>query len=53
MDSRGAVGQHIIEADRSYENKMIIFPSSLQHCVYPFFTSDDYRISLSGNIVIP
>lgn len=53
MDSRGAVGQHVIEADRSYENKMIIFSSSLQHCVYPFFTSDDYRISLSGNIVIP
>ena len=53
MDSRGAVGQHTIKADRNYENKMIIFPSHLQHCVYPFFTSDDYRISLSGNIEIP
>ena len=53
MDSKGAVGQHIIEADRSYENKMIIFPSNLQHSVYPFFTSDDYRISLSGNIEVP
>ena len=53
MDSKGAIGQHTIEADRSYENKMIIFPSNLQHCVYPFFTSDDYRISLSGNIEVP
>ena len=53
MDSKGAIGQHTIEADRSYENKMIIFPSNLQHSVYPFFTSDDYRISLSGNIEVP
>ena len=53
MDSKGAIGQHTIEADRSYENKMIIFPSNLQHTVYPFFTSDDYRISLSGNIEVP
>ena len=53
MDSKGAIGQHTIEADRSYENKMIIFPSNLQHTVYPFFTSDGYRISLSGNIEVP
>ena len=53
MDSKGAIGQHTIEADRNYENKMLIFPSNLQHSVYPFFTSDDYRISLSGNIEIP
>ena len=53
MDSRGAISQHEIEADRNYENKMIIFPSNLQHSVYPFFTSNDYRISLSGNIEVP
>jgi hypothetical protein len=52
MDSKGAIGQYTIEADRNYENKMMIFPSNLQHIVYPFFTSDDYRISLSGNIEI-
>jgi len=22
------------------------------HCVYPFYTSDDYRISVSGNIML-
>jgi len=27
-----------------------MFPSLLAHCVYPFYTSDDYRISISGNI---
>jgi len=31
------------------ENCMILFPASLYHCVYPFYSSDDYRISVSGN----
>lgn len=30
--------------------KMAIFPSYLNHVVYPFYTSDDVRISISGNI---
>ena len=48
--SKGGVGQHTIEADEKYENTMIIFPSVLQHCVHPFQTTDDYRISVSGNV---
>ena len=27
-----------------------MFPSYLNHMVYPFYTSDEYRISMSGNI---
>lgn len=42
----------IIEIDKTYEGKMIVFHSRLEHTVYPFFTSDDYRISMSGNIKI-
>lgn len=41
-----------IQVDESYQGKMIVFPSSLQHQVYPFFTSDDYRISVAGNIIL-
>ena len=26
-----------------------LFPSSMLHCVYPFYTSDEYRISVAGN----
>ena len=29
---------------------MLFFPSSLSHTVYPFYTSDKERISISGNI---
>ncbi len=36
--------------DRSCEGKILLFPNKLVHCVYPFYTSDEYRISVSGNI---
>jgi len=38
-----------IYADKKFENRGLIFPSEMYHAVYPFFTSDDYRISISGN----
>lgn len=38
-----------IQVDKSYEGTMILFPSYSSHTVYPFYTSDDYRISVSGN----
>ena len=37
--------------DKTWEGTMILFPSNLEHQVYPFFTSDDYRISISGNLI--
>jgi len=42
---------HLIRVDKSWEGTMIIFPAWLQHMVYPFYTSDDYRISVSGNLI--
>jgi len=27
-----------------------MFPAKLLHIVYPFFTSDGYRISIAGNL---
>jgi hypothetical protein len=38
--------------DKSWEGTMIMFPSWLYHSVNPFYTTDDYRISISGNINI-
>ena len=43
---------NVISVDKSYEGKMIVFHAQMDHCVYPFFTSDDYRISMSGNLDI-
>ena len=39
-----------INVDKSYEGTIVIFPSSMYHMVYPFYTSDDHRISISGNL---
>jgi hypothetical protein len=39
-----------IDADKTFEGKGLLFPSMLNHSVYPFYTSDKYRISVSGNI---
>lgn len=46
----GQLMSHQIPADESYEGKIILFPAKLNHTVYPFFTSDGYRISISGNL---
>jgi hypothetical protein len=38
-----------IPVDKTYEGTMILFPSRTAHTVYPFYTSDGYRISVAGN----
>ena len=43
---------HVVEADKEWEQVIILFPSITQHCVYPFYTSDDYRITVSGNLYL-
>ena len=48
-DTIGGIQAFEIPIDKSMENKIILFPSNFYHMVYPFFTSDEYRISVSGN----
>jgi hypothetical protein len=50
-DSLGSIQTKTIPVDKTYENTVLIFPSRLMHCVYPFYTSDEYRVSVSGNFV--
>jgi hypothetical protein len=38
--------------DKSWEGTIILFPAKMLHCVYPFYTSDEVRISLSGNVLL-
>lgn len=46
----GKTTTYNLEIDKSWEGTIVMFPSFLQHLVYPFHTSDDYRISISGNL---
>ena len=36
--------------ESGWEGKIVMFPAKLLHMVYPFQTSDDYRISIAGNL---
>ena len=47
----GGIDHIILNVDKSFEGKIIMFPSYLQHEVFPFYTSDDYRITVSGNAI--
>lgn len=47
---QGSITNQILPIDKESEGTMIIFPASLNHIVYPFFSSDEYRITISGNI---
>lgn len=49
------LGQHshyMIEVDKDHEGTLCMFPSKLNHSVNPFYTSDEYRISVAGNVRI-
>jgi len=45
----GEIQAYHIPADKTYNNTLLVFPSKLRHGVYPFATSDEYRVSVSGN----
>ena len=46
----GTVHTKPIDVDKSFEGKMLMFSNTHLHTVYPFYTSDDYRITISGNL---
>tara|TARA_A100001515_G_scaffold145065_1_gene151704 strand:+ start:4297 stop:4890 length:594 start_codon:yes stop_codon:yes gene_type:complete len=41
-----------IKLNKQDSGKMLFFPSALSHQVYPFYSSDKYRISISGNLLL-
>lgn len=46
----GQIQQEKLPVDETWEGKLCMFPSSMVHSVMPFYTSDEYRISVAGNI---
>jgi len=51
VDTMGQIKSHGIPADNEFEGVVCLFPSMMNHSVYPFYSSDDYRISVAGNLV--
>lgn len=46
------IGNWRLCIDKRWEGKLLVFPSSLFHTVYPFYTSDGYRITIAGNLTL-
>ena len=46
----GTIANCPMFVESGWEGKIIMFSSKLLHMVYPFQTSDDYRISIAGNL---
>lgn len=51
-DIMGVARSFPVPADESYEGIICLFPAKLGHLVYPFYTSDEYRIGVSGDLII-
>tara|TARA_Y100001973_G_scaffold42002_1_gene62723 strand:+ start:84 stop:695 length:612 start_codon:yes stop_codon:yes gene_type:complete len=46
----GTIANCPLFVESGWEAKVVMFPAKLLHIVYPFQTSDDYRISIAGNL---
>ena len=46
----GQIMCYYLPVEEGWEGRIIMFPAQLGHQVYPFQTSDEYRISVSGNL---
>ncbi len=46
----GQMRNYSLNVDKSFEGNIALFPSHLNHSVNPFYTSDEFRISVAGNL---
>lgn len=47
------IGEHTqydLCIDKGMEWELVLFAANQHHCVYPFYTSDEERISIAGNV---
>lgn len=50
INALGDQCQHVINLSPKDNGSILFFSARLSHIVYPFYSSDDERISISGNI---
>jgi len=49
-DSLGRITPYDIPVDREWEGTLVLFPCEMMHSVTPFYSTDQERITISGNI---
>lgn len=42
---------HGFEISQEWQGRICVFPAMMMHLVNPFYTSDQHRVSISGNLV--
>ena len=50
LDMYGEILNYAYRLDPSREGTMLFFPAELRHTVYPFYKTEEPRISIAGNI---
>lgn len=45
----GQIQAQRLAADRTKEGHLCLFPAQMNHAVYPFYSTDEYRITVAGN----
>ena len=51
-DILGNITGAVLPIDNKWEGQILLFPALLNHQVYPFYSSNDYRISIAGNLFL-
>lgn len=46
----GQAQSYHLPVDKTYEGIIMMFPAALFHSVNPFYSSDEYRVSVAGNV---
>ena len=49
-DMLGRIQESRVAMNEDMEGVIVVFPSGLNHQVYPFYNCDEQRISISGNV---
>lgn len=49
-DSLGNICTQALPISKEWEGVICLFPARLKHTVNPFYTSDEYRITIAGNL---
>ena len=49
-DFLGKLTSQVLPVDKTWQGSIAVFPAELYHQVYPYYDSNEYSISISGNL---
>ena len=49
-DALGRITPYELSVDRSWERTLVVFPGEMTHSVTPYYSTDEERIVVSGNV---